>query len=347
MSDLEGQRSEGALREGWTARVEDYAIACAWAMRGKILLVGDVAGGIQAFDSKSGAVLWQRKGIHDGGLLAMCVHPNGRLFATAGQNGSVLIWHTVEGKISNELTLGSTWVEHLAWSSDGHWLAAACSRKVHVFDDSGCEKWQSETQPSTVSAVIWSTTAELAIACYGQVTFSDVVTNVLNQTLEWKGSLVSMALSPDSDIVACGSQDNTVHFWRRSTEEDSMMSGYPGKPGNLAFDRSGTLLATGGGSAVTVWSFDDGGPEGTRPESLELHGQTISSLAFAPRGLRLASGARDGSVVLWGLQSGGQGEAIGVALMAGGVSDMAWRPDGSVLAAVNAKGIVTAWRIRS
>ena len=46
----------------------------------------------------------------------------------------------------------------------------------------------------------------------------------IKQKLEWKGSLVSMVLSPNSDIVVCGSQDNTIHFWRRSTEQDSMMS---------------------------------------------------------------------------------------------------------------------------
>ena len=100
---------------------------------------------------------------------------------------------------------------------------------------------------------------ELAVACYGKVAIYDVVTECVQQQLEWKGSLVSMVLSPDGDIVACGSQDNTVHFWRRSTGEDSMMSGYPGKPRNLAFNSSGKLLATGGYEIITVWSFENNG----------------------------------------------------------------------------------------
>ena len=32
-----------------------------------------------------------------------------------------------------------------------------------------------------------------------------------------------------------------------------MMSGYPSKPSTLAFDETGTLLATGGSEIVTVW----------------------------------------------------------------------------------------------
>ena len=51
-----------------------------------------------------------------------------------------------------------------------------------------------------------------------------------------------MVLSPNSDIVVCGSQDNTIHFWRRSTEQDSMMSGYPLKPSALSFDETRKLL---------------------------------------------------------------------------------------------------------
>ena len=72
------------------------------------------------------------------------------------------------------------------------------------------------------------------------------------------GIIVSLELSQDGDIVACGSQDNTVHFWRRSSGQDSMMSGYPGKPSSLAFDSTGKLLATSGSSVITVWSFNDG-----------------------------------------------------------------------------------------
>ena len=157
----------------------------------------------------------------------------------------------------------------------------------------GNEIWQSDDHPRTVSAIAWSKSEELATACYGRVTFFDAGSGTLNEKLEWKGSLVSMVLSSDGDIVACGSQDNSVHFWRRSTGQDSMMSGYPGKPAALAFDDTGTVLATSGGEAVTVWSFAGNGPEGTRPGVLELHVESLTSLAFAGASRRLASGARD------------------------------------------------------
>jgi len=344
MPDLNAGKSQGVLRRGWSAAVDDYAIAGGWTRGGDALVVGDSAGGVHAFDGRSGASAWARQKAHGGGLLAMAIRPDGAAFATAGQDGRVLIWSVAEGRPSHAIELAGDWVENVAWSPDGRWLAASCSRQVHVYGADGAEAWRSDDHPSTVSAIAWSAAGELATACYGRVAFFDGSAGALRQKLEWKGSLVSMALSPDGDIVACGSQDNSVHFWRRSMEEDSMMSGYPGKPSALAFDATGTLLATGGGSAVTVWSFQGGGPEGTRPGVLEFHARSVTTLAFAGRAMRLASGGRDGAVVVWSMQRDGEGAPIGAAVVADVVAGLRWRPDGRALAALDARGGVTVWR---
>ena len=346
MFDLNVHRPRGVLRRGWSAAVGDYAIAGGWTRRGEALLVADSAGGVYAFDGKSGASAWDRHGAHEGGVLAMAIHPNGTAFATAGQDGRVLFWSVAEGQAQKAIDVGTGWVDNVAWSPDGRWLAASCSREVRVYGADGGESWRFDDHPSTVSAIAWSRAGELATACYGRVAFFDA-SGELRQKLQWKGSLVSMVLSPDGDVVACGSQDNSVHFWRRSTEQDSMMSGYPGKPSALAFDDAGTLLATGGGDRVTVWSFHGRGPEGTRPGVLDLHVQPVTTLAFARRRLRLASGGRDGAVVVWSLRKNGEGRVIGVAVVADVVAELYWRPDGRALAALDARGGVTVWRIRS
>ena len=345
MFDLNIEPPKGVLRLGWSAMVRDYAIAGGWTRSGEALVVADAAGSVYAFDGKSGASVWAQQEAHDGGVLAMAVHPSGTKFATAGQDGRVLVWGVAKGRAHQAIEVGPGWVENVAWSPDGKRLAASCSRQVRAYDTDGAEAWCSDDHPSTVSAITWSRARELATACYGRVAFFDASTGALCQKLEWKGSLVSMVLSPDGDVVACGSQDNSVHFWRRSTGQDSMMSGYPGKPSALAFDDAGILLATGGGKRVTVWNFRGGGPEGTRPGVLELHVKPVTTLAFARRGLRLASGGRDGAVVVWSMQKSGEGGPIGAALVAGVVADLYWRPDGRALAALDANGGVTVWRV--
>jgi WD40 repeat protein len=348
---MSGEEPKGILRPGWSSTVGDYAIAGGWACKGSLLAVGDAAGGVYAFKGTSGETRWARPDLHDDGLLAMAVHPDSTLIATAGQDGRVLILNAEDGQVNQIINIGNDWVENLAWSADGQMLAASASRRVYVFGVDGQEIWRSDDHPSTVSTIAWSGSDELATACYGRVTFFGASSGAVTQQLEWKGSLVSLVLSPDGNVVACGSQDNSVHFWRRSTGEDSQMHGYPGKPSTLAFDDKGMLLATGGGADVTVWCFEGDGPEGTSPGVLELHVKPITTLAFARRGRRLASGSRDGAVVVWSLLSDGEGGPVGASLVGDDtsmpdiVSGLAWRPDDRGLAAFDASGGVTYWRV--
>ena len=346
MSGIEPFPPKGMLHSAWSSQVNDYAIVCGWNPTGTIFIVGGSSGSLYAFDGNSGNILWKKENIHDGGLLAMSICPEGDIFATSGQDGFVGLWDLEKGKEIKFIKIGKSWVEHLKWSPNGQFLAVACSRNVSVITTDCVEIWKSDDHPSTVSAIAWSNNEELATACYGCVSFFDIKKKFLNQKLEWQGSLVSMELSPNGDIVACGSQDNSVHFWRRSTGDDAEMTGYPGKPSNLSFDSSGTLLATGGSERVTVWSFQGNGPEGTIPGELGHHTQAITSLSFANKGLLVASGSRDGSVVVSFLKNNGDGDPVGAAFAGGSVSAIAWKPGDTAIGAVDADGKVVVWEFK-
>ena len=126
-----------------------------------------------------------------------------------------------------------------------------------------------------------------------------------------------------------------------------MMSGYPAKPSSLSFDKNGAFLATSGGEAITVWNFQGDGPEGTRPEVLDFHTKPITKLTFARHSMRLASGSRDGSVIIWSVKSNDESGIVGAALLSENVADLIWRPDDRALAALDASGKVTVWRVRN
>ena len=66
-------------------------------------------------------------------------------------------------------------------------------------------------------------------------------------------------------------------------------------------------------------------PKARSPAFLERHVETVTALAFAPRGMRLASGARDAGVVVWSLGRDGQGDPIGAAPVADVVGALYWR----------------------
>ena len=60
MPNIDPFSPRGMFHEGWTAEVNDYAIACGWALKGKQFIVGDVAGGLFAFEGDTGKIIWKR-----------------------------------------------------------------------------------------------------------------------------------------------------------------------------------------------------------------------------------------------------------------------------------------------
>ena len=338
-------QSLGSLRTGWSAILDDCALSGGWTSEGNEFAVVDAAGGMSVFDGKRGDLIWAKKNVHDGGALATSVHPSKSKFATTGQDGRLIIWNLLEPDTKNVIDIGTGWAENVSWSPDGSLIATSLSKTVYVYSASGEELWRTSDHQSTVSTIAWTNKGELATACYGQVQFLDGVSGKLIQKLEWKGSLVSIALSSDSDIVACGSQDNSVHFWRRSSGNDSKMSGYPFKPSALSFNNKGTLLATGGSEAATVWNFEGDGPEGTSPLELDYHADAITSLLFSNHSNRLLSGCRNGTVVLWEISPNNTPTKLGVGQVADTVAELYWRPDDRAVAALDRQGGVTIWRI--
>ena len=65
----------GVLRAGFQAAVDDYAIAGAFGLGGKVFLVGDAGGNVYAFDGSTGKQVWCEAGVHPGGVmdLLLCV----------------------------------------------------------------------------------------------------------------------------------------------------------------------------------------------------------------------------------------------------------------------------------
>ena len=346
MPKLIKNKPYGVLQNGFFAAVDDYPIAGGWGLKGKLFAVGDASGSVHAFDGTSGQEIWKNTEAHLGGIMSLSVSPNGTQLASVGQDGQLAIWNFADGQLQHQTEIASGWVEHVAWSKSGNYLAVSSGRVVTNLSSSGEKIWSSEKHPSTVSALGWVTDQELSTACYGRVTFFNTSSGQENERLEWQGSLVSLALSPDGNIIACGSQDKSVHFWRRSNGQDSMMSGYPWKPSELAFSHDGLLLATGGGEDVTIWSFEGNGPEDTTPGVLEFHQAPVSSLAFSPHQRHLASGCREGGVVVWSVGKKGTGRGLGGAPVNGSVENVYWRPDGRSLAAIDAEGGITVWRVK-
>ncbi len=341
ISVLAGGRAE--LPCLWTAHAGDYVTAVSWSSDGALCAAGAASGEVLVLDGADGA----RKATitaHKGGVLAVAWSPSARLLATAGQDGTAKI-HGDDGTLVATLPGASkAWVEHLAWSPDGTRLATSSGKGVRIWTAEGTPHLETGEHASTVTGLCWNRRgSQLATSCYGGVHIWKFESGATSRQLEWKGSLISLAWSPDDKVIAGGSQDCSVHFWRLSTGKDSAMQGYPFKPKALAWDSESTLLATSGEATITVWRFTGKGPEGTRPILLEGHQEMVTALAFAPKRGLLASGSEDAGILVW--EPRRREKPLGHALLDDVVSDVAWRPRHNQITGADASGRVSSWAV--
>ena len=136
-------------------------------------------------------------------------------------------------------------------------------------------------------------------SCCGGLQFVEVGGHEWVRRLDWKGSVLAAASSPDGRYIAAGNQDASVHVWNSKTGRDLRMTGYHTKV------RRARLVARRHGAGdgrrrgqITLWSFAGKGPAGSEPEVLRGHDGRVTGLGFLRDG-RLVSCGDDGALVEW------------------------------------------------
>jgi len=329
------------LPQRWEFDAGDYVAAAEISKQGRFCVIGAGDGSVVGVELETGRELFRSRA-HAGSVLGVAISPDGTQFATCGQDPNAKIWRST-GEFLCELPGGGApWVEHVAWAPSGGRVATAAGRKVRLWNPDGAPLLETEPLDSTVSGLGFRADGTaLAAIGYGGVHIWPFVPGARPRRFEWKGSLISLAWSPDAKVIACGSQDGSVHFWRLAKGLDSEMSGYPVKPRALAWDSESRLLATGGAAAVTVWDFRGKGPEGTQPIQLEAHKGVCTHLAFSPHKGVLASGSQDTSVLLWEPRRTTQ--PIRYAFLNDEVTALIWHPEHRGLLGGDASGTLRLW----
>jgi len=327
------------LRPLWRTSLGDYPTSLAFFPAGDRIGVGTGNGDVVVLDARTGKEIW-RKPAHGGGVLDLAVGP--RFVASGGQDGRARVF-SPEGDLVRDLEGGAAWVLRVAWSPQGT-LATAAGKVVRIWNADGTPRLETQAHPSTVTALQWNRRGtELATSCYGGAYVWPLRAGANPRHLPFKGSLISLAWSPDEKVLACGSQDCSVHFWRLETGRDSEMSGYPLKPKALAWDAGSSMLATGGDATITVWDFAGKGPEGTRPRQLASHKGQVVALGFHPRKGLLASAASDMGVVFWEPRRAPSPVAFG--FLEDTPETLAWHPEEPRLATIDAGGDVSSFAL--
>ncbi len=158
------------------------------------------------------------------------------------------------------------------------------------------------------------------------------------------GEVVAVALSSNGAVLASADRTGAIRVWdtasRRPTEE---LRAGPAPAADLAVASvgGGLVAAAERGGAVSLFTLGAVTRGGGNPRLLAGHRADATAVAFSAGGDLLASGARDGSLLLWNPATGAQVGRLGGHSAA--VLDLAFAPGGRLLASGAADGSVRLW----
>ena len=332
--------ASGRLRPRERIELGDYPVDAAWSADGKQLVIAGGEGGVLLLSLASPQepkVL----GRHDGGVLAVSWQPAGRLFASSGQDGGVLLWDA-RSLESRAIHRGKEWSEQLAFADNGRLLAVSSGRVLQVFDQQGQAAHRFADHAGAIAAIAWRPkNAEIAAAGNGGVRIHRLGTQPQSRDYPWRGACLTASWNADGRLLAAGMQDGSVHLWNIASDDESELPGPGAKVFATGWSASGKFLAAAAGNALVVWDFSARGEERSRPTELQAHSERITALAFRPSGSWLASAARDRRLLLWRI--GGANEPQDAHLLADDCTLLRFSRDGARLAVGDARGGMTIY----
>jgi WD40 repeat protein len=243
---------------------------------------------------------------HDGAVLAAAPHPSGEGLITGGDDGR-LVWSRTSGP-QEIASLPGRWIDVVAASPVSGLIAFAAGREVQVRDVADVAFARSFAHDKSVADLAFEPKGRrLAAATYGGVwLWYARIAAQKPAKLEWAGSHVALAWSPDGKFLISAMQENQLHGWRIADEKNMRMGGYPAKPKSLAFLNKGSLMATSGANGAVVWPFAGAtGPMGKQAAEIGYdEAALVTRVAGTPTLNWIAAGLDDGRV--WACDLAGQ-----------------------------------------
>jgi WD40 repeat protein/serine/threonine protein kinase len=143
-----------------------------------------------------------------------------------------------------------------------------------------------------------------------------------------------VAFSPDGRRIVASSADSTARIWSVEGVAEPVVLPHPDVVYSAVFGPDGRNVATASRDGrIRVWNLSDP----SSPEVVHEHDAEALSVSFSPDGMSVASGSWDGTA---SIREGSTGEPLVLRGNAGGVWEVAFSPDGRLLATAGDQGEV-------
>ncbi len=261
-----------------------------------------------------------------GSIDAVTFSPDGTLLAAVA-DGKVKIWNVKSKRLKRTLRRQEPAAFSVAFSPDGKTVASPGAER---FEAGHLTLWNIQS-----GKIIRSLTAH-----------------------DDTGHLLSVAFSPNGNLIAGGSENSKIVLWDVRTGEVKRTQDCPGDlnivVGSIAFSPNGEILAAGGNNKIFLWNA----PTGKLQHSITTWDDTPIGpvfLAFSKDSKILAAQGGNyenrspesyrGYISLWSVQSGKLQRRL--PKHASWVTSICFSPDGKIIASGNDEGNIRLWNVQT
>ena len=297
-------------------------------------------------------------------LEALAADRDGKRFATGGWNGTALIWDLETGEILQTLKHGGEYVNSVAFSPDGRFLATGSNDPngyIQIWDtESGkCVSFLKGHDDDVLSVSYSKDGSRLLSSSYDKTArLWDIASGKeIRKFVGHTWWVWSAAFSADESRIITASQDGTSIVWDIGSEKRKpAFTGHRGPVFSALFSPDGKHAVTAGyDRRVLAWNPDeiqqfdfknlsDNASASTNQfRAFEGHTGPVCTLGFSADGTLLLSGSYDNTVRVWAFDST---QALKTFRGHGGrIKSAAFLPDGQRILTASQDGTAREWSI--
>jgi len=247
----------------------------------------------------------------------------------------------------------------IVWSPEGNSLAVSAGEKIHILDSNDLDDRLEIEMDSWAPGLAYAPGGHSLAATDrdGVLRIWDVATGELIQTIQaHQKSASGVAYSPDGSLLATAGYDAMARLWALPSGEKrgEMIGGSFAVPA-IAFTPDGARLAIVNGNIIRL--RDVGSQRFVKTIAAE---NPLFTISFSPDGRTLASGDVANTIQLWDMTNevnpaveirqsvytliAQEGPVSGPKAL---VWQVAFSPDGTLLAAASGDGMIRIWDVES
>ena len=340
-------------------------LSVAFSKDGLFLVSGSTDQTVLMWDVSKEAIIGQPLFGHTDFVTGVTFSDNGDKLVTVGVDKNVLLWDTSVSPLTNNSPFRQDGpVRGVAFTGDNKFLITGGNDKTVRFWDIGGKVQVGAPLTGPASEVVTLAISPdgktlAAGSCgkpgdnnscgQGEIFLWDVVTrSKIGQSLTYHKNVVrSLVFSPDSKILASGSDDGQIIFYDLSAQKSvgQPINASKGIVFSVAFSPDGKTLASGGQDGL-IYEWDVA-TQKQKGVAMDGHSQNfVFSVVYSPDGKTLASGGRDFRVQLWDVATQ---KLVGNPLKGGHhtapVTSLAFSNDGKLLASGSSDKTIILWDV--